>query len=259
MLFSVPAELRVTEWQEQRWARKSWCSSNIPCIWWSNGKWSWIVIGKRSFSFYRDEVKQVGFGISAVQPYFRGKSGGWGEAATTLLAFVEQWQVGHRVLVGNIYKGLYPLGWIAWAAVLQPGRFHLMACITQGEQWMYKLRCHVSALLWSRELLGVLNIFKSKCLVFAHFWSDFDEIFMTGVKLQIFFRKNIFSPNMIKIWHLLHKNWRAVLLNLKFFIETYQAIPEKTSQNIFFNIPALHGENAIWKLTYIFGIFSNFY
>ena len=102
---------------------------------------------------------------------------------------------------------------------------------------------------------GVLNIFQSKCLVFAHFWSNFDEIFMTGVKLQIFFRKNIFSPNMIKIWHLLHKNWRAVLWNLKFFIETYQAIPEKTSQNIFFHIPALHGENAIWKLTYIFGIF----
>ena len=51
----------------------------------------------------------------------------------------------------------------------------------------------------SSKHLGVLNIFKSKCLVFAHFWSDFDEIFMTGVKLQIFFRKNIFSPNMIKI------------------------------------------------------------
>ena len=144
--------------------------------------------------------------------YLRGKSGGWGEAATTLLAFVEQWQVGHRVLVGNIYKGLYPLGWIAWAAVLQPGRFHLMACITQGEQWMYKLRCHVSALLWSRELLGVLNIFKSKCLVFAHFWSDFDEIFMTGVKLQIFFGKNICSPNMIKIWHLLASRSDALIV-----------------------------------------------
>ena len=170
VLFSVPVELRpgggVTraEVDEEKLMQQQ-----HSCIWWSNGKWSWIVIVKWNFSFYRDEVKQVGFGISAVQLYLRGKSGGWGEAATTLLAFVEQWQVGHRVLVGNIYKGLYPLGWIAWAAVLQPGRFHLMACITQGEQWMYKLRCHVSALLWSRELLGVLNIFKSKCLVFAHY------------------------------------------------------------------------------------------
>ena len=110
--------------------------------------------------------------------------------------------------------------------------------------------------LWgSSKHLGVLNIFKSKCLVFAHFWSDFDKIFITGVKLQMFFRKNIFSPNMIKKWHLLHKNWRAVLWNLKFFLETYQAIPEKHLKIFFFHIPALHGENAIWKWTYIFGIF----
>ena len=39
----------------------------------------------------------------------------------------------------------------------------------------------------------------SKCLVFAHFWSDFDEKFMTGVKLQIFCNKHIFSLNMTKL------------------------------------------------------------
>jgi len=51
---------------------------------------------------------------------------------------------------------------------------------------------HFNALWGSRKHLGVLNIFKSKCLVFAHFWSDFDEIFMTGVKLHIFFEKKYF-------------------------------------------------------------------
>ena len=50
----------------------------------------------------------------------------------------------------------------------------------------------INAQWGSSKHLGVLNIFKSKCLVFAHFWSAFDEIFMTGVKLQIFC-KNFFA------------------------------------------------------------------
>ena len=42
--------------------------------------------------------------------------------------------------------------------------------------------------------------------------------------------------------------WRAGLLKLKFFMKIKEASRKKTSQNNFFDSPALHCENAIWNI-----------
>ena len=55
----------------------------------------------------------------------------------------------------------------------------------------------------------------------------------------------------------LQKNWRAGLWNLKFFMKTKEASPEKTSQNNFFHSPALHCENGVWNIQIFFVIFSS--
>ena len=44
------------------------------------------------------------------------------------------------------------------------------------------------------------------------------------------------------------KMWRAGLLKLKFFMKIKEASRKKTSQNNFFDSPALHCENAIWNI-----------
>ena len=42
--------------------------------------------------------------------------------------------------------------------------------------------------------------------------------------------------------------WRAGLSKLKFFMKIKEASRKKTSQNNFFDSPALHCENAIWNI-----------
>jgi len=65
----------------------------------------------------------------------------------------------------------------------------------------------------------------------------------------------IFTPNMRFFWG---KNWAAGLTRLELLSQIDQNICTKNDQNGAFVSEAVHGENAIWKFTYIFGIFSKF-
>ena len=90
-------------------------------------------------------------------------------------------------------------------------------------------------------------------LAFAHFWSNFDEIFCAGVKPRIFFKKIFFCKYYTKICHFFNNMWRGRIWNLKFCMKTKRMTPKKMSQNsFFFHFRPLHGENAIWKIFFYF-------
>ena len=79
----------------------------------------------------------------------------------------------------------------------------------------------------------------------ARIWWNFFNWCKT---IKILPEKYFFPQIWSKYGIFLRKTWRAGLLKLKFFMKTKQINPRKTSQNIFFNSPALHCENAIWNI-----------
>ena len=99
---------------------------------------------------------------------------------------------------------------------------------------------------------------KSKCLVFAQFWSKSDNSFFDWCKtVNILVEKYFPHKYDDKYGIFLQKTWRAGLWNPKFYMKTQEASCKKISQNNFFHSAALHCENAIWNLQIFSVIFSS--
>ena len=96
--------------------------------------------------------------------------------------------------------------------------------------------------MWLSIALELSKVYKSNWLASTHFWSKFEDIFCAAVNIlqEIFFRKYDKTISFFKI------NMKGWNIKPEIFHE------DKTDE---FDIPPLHGENAIRKLTYIFCYF----
>ena len=101
--------------------------------------------------------------------------------------------------------------------------------------------------------LELSKVFKSKGLVFAQFWPDFENSTSGWSKTLKRFGKKYFHKKCGIGWQ---KTCWACQPNLKFYTQVNYIMPRKKPQNNFLVWGAHHCENGIWKIQIFCEFFS---